>query len=245
MGLDSSHRFETPGELHSARLRVAGVAHRFQCNASPWCSAASRNLNYGRLISPRQMQKHRNTKYIYPKLRNICSKFRNNHENSIKILRKNNKNHEKITKLKIHEKKTFQKHVLWIFVLSPSINVWASKSFSRWTKLIDHAEISSKTCSVLLPCWISILQKTRFHCIFDVFWNTFFPSIWLFFPDLCYSFCNNLLLSWLFRNSEQIFRHLGFISVFGCFTFQHSNGPRSMQPTKLRRWLSEGLNFDR
>ena len=39
----------------------------------------------------------RNTKYIYSKLRNICSKLRNNHENS-SILRKNNqKNYEKKT----------------------------------------------------------------------------------------------------------------------------------------------------
>ena len=52
-------------------------------------------------------QKHRNTKYIYPRLRNICSKLRNNHE-IIKYCGKIIKNLEKITKLKIDEKKTFQ-----------------------------------------------------------------------------------------------------------------------------------------
>ena len=57
-------------------------------------------------------QKHRNTKYIHPKLRNICSKLRNNHENS-NILRKNNQKSCKFNKIlinnQIDENKIFQK----------------------------------------------------------------------------------------------------------------------------------------
>ena len=73
---------------------------------------------------------------------------------------------------------------------------------------------------LLYPSWISIVQNPCFDYIFNIFWNICFSSILLFFHDFCYFFCNNSLFSWLFRNLEQIFRHLGFISGFGCFTFR-------------------------
>ena len=114
--------------------------------------------------SSSQTQKHQNTKYIYPKLRNICSKLRNNHENS-KILQKNNQKLWKTNKIIINNKNT--------------------------------------------------VMKTRYN---SKNMKKQFPSIVSFFHDFCYFFCNNSLFSWLFRNLEQIFRHLGFISGFGCFT---------------------------
>ena len=116
-----------------------------------------------------------------------------------------------------------KKHVLRIFVLSSWINVWAAKSFSRWTKLIDHEEISSKTCSECFSDSYSPLEfqfyKTPVFIAFLIFSEIyFFDRFYHYFHDFCSFFCNNLVFSWLFRNLEQIFRHLGFISGFGCFT---------------------------
>ena len=73
----------------------------FDILASPCTNGGGFILGYSKT------QKHRNTKYIYPKLRNMCSKLRNNHENS-KILRKK---HQKSWKNnKIDENKIFTKY---------------------------------------------------------------------------------------------------------------------------------------
>ena len=132
---------------------------------------------------------------------------------------------------KIHFKK-HEKTWLWVFVLSPWINVWAAKSFSRWTKLIDHEELSSKTCSECFSDSYSPLKfqfyKTPVSIVFLMFSKIFFfDRFYHYFHDLCSFFCNNLLFSSLFRNLEQIFRHLGFISGFGWFTWQDAyHSPR-------------------
>ena len=94
-----------------------------------------------------QWQKHRNTKYFYAKLRNICSKLRNNHENS-KILQKNNQKSWKINKIIINNKndenKIFQKtwknsfHQLYyffmIFVTFSAIIHCFHDYFATWSK---------------------------------------------------------------------------------------------------------------
>ena len=69
--------------------------------------------------------------------------------------------------------KNIKKQVLWIFVLSPWIHVRAAKSFSRWTKSIDYAEIFSKTCSECFSGSYSSLKfqfyKTAFSLHFQYF----------------------------------------------------------------------------
>ena len=136
---------------------------------------------------------------------------------------------------------------LWIFVLASWINVSATKSFSRWTKLIDHEEISPKICSDFFSDSYSPLEfqfyKTPVFITFFIFSDIFFRSILSFnFHDFCSFFCNNLLFSSLFRNLEQIFRHLAFISSFGCFTSSPSvmSCMASVQPLTT----SEGAQFN-
>ena len=118
-----------------------------------------------------------------------------------------------------------KKHVLWIFVLSPGINVWAAKSFSRWTKLIDHEEIFSNTCWECFSNSYSPLEfqfyKTSAFITFLIFFEMYcLNQSYYYFHDFCSFFCNNQLFSWLFRNLEQTFRHLGSFSSFGRFTYQ-------------------------
>ena len=80
----------------------------------------------------------------------------------------------------------FKKHVLRIFVLSSWINVWAAKSFSRWTKLIDHEEISPKTCSDFCSDSYSPLEfqfyKTPVLITFLIFFEIYvFHQFYYFF----------------------------------------------------------------
>ena len=74
--------------------------------------------------------------------------------------------------------KKHEKHDLWIFVLPPWINFWAAKSFSRWTKLIDHEETSSKTRSECFSDSYSSLEfqfyKSSVFIAFLIFFEIYF-----------------------------------------------------------------------
>ena len=101
--------------------------------------------------------------------------------------------------IKNHEKKeiskNMRKHDLWIFVLSPWINVWAAKSFSRWTKLIDHEEISSKTCS---ECFSDSYSPPEFQ-----FYKTPVFIAFLIFSEI-YFFINFIIIFMIFVHFSAI-----------------------------------------
>ena len=144
-----------------------------------------------------------------------------------------------------------EKYVLWIFVLTPWINVWAAKSFSRWTKSIDYEKISSKTCSEYFSDSYNPLEfqfyKTPVFIAFLIFSEIyFFDRFYHYFHYFCQFFCNNLVFSWLFRNLEQIFRHLGFISGFGRFTWPLGSGEMKFcSTTHSTLWRDEKLSLIR
>ena len=97
--------------------------------------------------------------------------------------RKMNKNLEKTNVEKQIFQKTWKKHVL---VLASWINVWAIKSFFRWTKLIDHEEISSKTCSQCFFDSHSPLKFQFYKIAFLIFCEIYFN----YFHDFCSYFYN-------------------------------------------------------
>ena len=129
--------------------------------------------------------------------------------------------------MKLMKTRYFKKHEKTFFMnfcfvtrnqfLSSQIIFPMNKIYRSWRDLFKN--VFRMFFWLLYPSWISILQIIRFDCIFNIFWNICFSSILLFFNDFCYFFCNNSLFSWLFRNLEQLFRHLVFISGFGCFTW--------------------------
>ena len=152
------------------------------------------------------------------KIVNYCRKRNKNHEKMIKFMKKQIcfKKYLKMQlkhvfcKIKIQEGCRSQKNIL---------NTFLKRSLHDLSVLFIGKMIW------LLKQWFKVTkQKPIKHVLsfnfFHVFWNVIFSSILLFFHDFCYFFCNNSLFSWLFRNLEQIFRHLGFISGFGCFTYK-------------------------
>ena len=134
----------------------------------------------------------------------------------------------------------FKKHVLWIFVLSPWINVWAAKSFSRWTKLIDHEEISPKTCSDFCSDSYSPLEfqfyKTPVLITFLIFFEIYvfhqfyyFSMIFVTFSAIIHCF-HDYFATWskyfatwdLFRASGALPARLQIVQPAPHFQLHHS-----------------------
>ena len=126
--------------------------------------------------------------------------------------------------------KKVKKHVLWIFVLSPWINVWAAKSFFRWTKLIDHEEISSKTSSECFSDSYSPLEfqfyKTTVLITFLIFFEIYvFHQFYYFFMIFVY------FSAVFFYFHDYFATRSKYFSCFGVFAWWRLCSARSSPPS--------------